>query len=384
MIRSTVAKNLRACLGAALGLALLAPTAADAVTLKPGDLVVSFSEPPVTIAKVKPRTGALTPIASGDHLKAPWQLAVSPNGQIVVADYQDKSILSIDPVTGVQTVVSSAATFKPVGLAWAAGGKLIVSDYDAGAILSVDPRTGARSTVASDPSLVQAAELAVTPNGRVFVATENNTFGGAYAIAPRTHAVRALATAAATDMDRPYGLALSATGKVLVADYSAVPPDEFGAVFSIPPSGGTPRLFSSGQLFGGGPIGIARSFQGPLYVADTSSPDGDGSVISVNPRSGHQRRVAMASASGLSFPDGVAVVPPRCFGKFATIVGSPRSEKLKGTRFADVIAGVAGDDRIIGGGGRDRICGGKGKDKLIGGKGRDKLLGGPGRDTTRQ
>jgi len=375
---------LKSAASAALALAAFLPGGAQALSLKPGDLVVSFSEPPVTIAKVKPRTGALTPIASGDHLKAPWQLTVTPNGRIVVADYQDKSILSIDPRNGAQTVVSSGPTFKPVGLAWGANGKLIVSDYDDGAILSVDPRTGARTTLASDPSLVQAAELAVTPNGRVFVATENNTFGGAYAIAPRTHAVRPLATVAATEMENPYGLTLSATGKVLVADYDAVLPDAFGAVFSIPPSGGTPRLFSSGQLFGNGPIGIARSFQGPLFVTDTTSPDGDGSVISVNPRSGHQRRVALASASGLSFPDGVAVVPPRCFGKFATIVGSPRSEKLKGTRFADVISGVAGKDRIIGRGGRDRICGGKGDDSLIGGKARDRLKGGPGADLTRQ
>jgi uncharacterized delta-60 repeat protein len=70
----------------------------------------------------------------------------------------------------------------------------------------------------------------------------------------------------------------------------------------------------------------------------------------------------------------------RCGGRSATIVGSAGPDRLKGTRRADVIAGLGGNDRISGLAGNDILCGGGGKDTLRGGGGKDRLLGGPGRD----
>jgi DNA-binding beta-propeller fold protein YncE len=369
-------------LTASLALALMVPPAAQAVKLHPGDVLTTFSEPPQTIARINPRTGGLTQITSGDRLKDPWQLVVTPTGRILVADYSDHSILSVDPGTGAQALVSSAPGFAPVGLARAASGKLIASDYTGGAILSIDPGTGAQTPISTGGLLQSPSQLAVAPSGRIFVADEGNNHEGIYAINPGNGAQTALVTAAANpQLASPYAVALTAGGRLLFADYDAFPPADTGGIFSLGPSGGSPQTVSSGQLFED-PIGVARSFQGPLFVAD-SHAGGSGAVIKVNPTSGDQTTLAFA-APALDFPGAVAVVPPRCFGGFATIVGSPKKDKLMGTRFADVIAGAGGNDRIRGLGGKDRICGGKGKDTLIGGKGRDKLLGGPGKDTTRQ
>jgi uncharacterized repeat protein (TIGR01451 family) len=86
-------------------------------------------------------------------------------------------------------------------------------------------------------------------------------------------------------------------------------------------------------------------------------------------------------------PRPVAPSPPRkarCGGIAATIVGTGRPEKLKGTKKRDVIAGLGGGDRIFGRGGNDLICGGAGNDKLFGGPGRDRLLGGDGKDAQHQ
>ena len=72
-----------------------------------------------------------------------------------------------------------------------------------------------------------------------------------------------------------------------------------------------------------------------------------------------------------------------CVGATPTIVGSNRSEVIKGTPGNDVIMGMRGRDRISGGGGDDLICGGKGADIIRGGAGADSLHGGRGPDVMR-
>jgi hypothetical protein len=356
---------------ATLVLALAVPAAAQAVKLHPGDVIASFNDPPDSIARINPRSGAIQVISTGDHLKDPWQVTVTPRGRILVADYVDHSILSINPRTGTQSVVSTDGGFQPVGVGLAASGKLIVSDWGADEILSINPGSGARDPISSGGSLDQPAELAVAPSGRIFVATEGSTAPGLYAINPRTGAQTTFAAAGGTSpLSAPYAVALTAAGRVLFADYDAFEPGGQGAIFSIARAGGPLHTISSGQLFGD-PLGLARSFQGPLFVAEQDNPDSNGEIIKVNPRNGKQTSLALA-APDLSAPGSVAVVPPRCFGRFATIVGSPKKDRLKGTRFADVIAGAGGKDTIKGLRGKDRICGGKGRDTLIGGPGKDK------------
>jgi hypothetical protein len=79
----------------------------------------------------------------------------------------------------------------------------------------------------------------------------------------------------------------------------------------------------------------------------------------------------------------------KCFGKRATIVGTPLRDgfddvgqptkgALMGTRHADVIVGLGGNDRILGKGGDDLICGGRGWDLPRGGRGDDRISSGPG------
>jgi RTX calcium-binding nonapeptide repeat (4 copies) len=73
---------------------------------------------------------------------------------------------------------------------------------------------------------------------------------------------------------------------------------------------------------------------------------------------------------------GGSVVPlSRC-----TIIGTPRSDRIRGSRGNDVICGMGGNDRINGGRGRDIIDGGNGRDRLQGASGGDVLAGLRGRD----
>ncbi|MBI4782545.1 MAG: Ig-like domain-containing protein [Oscillatoriophycideae cyanobacterium NC_groundwater_1537_Pr4_S-0.65um_50_18] len=60
--------------------------------------------------------------------------------------------------------------------------------------------------------------------------------------------------------------------------------------------------------------------------------------------------------------------------------GSPRSDKLFGSKGDNVIRSLKGRDVLKGGDGNDDMDGGKGNDKLLGGDGNDHLKGGLGKD----
>ena len=75
-----------------------------------------------------------------------------------------------------------------------------------------------------------------------------------------------------------------------------------------------------------------------------------------------------------------SIKPAECHGMPATILGTPRADRIFGTPDADVIVGNGGSDRIIGRKGPDAICGNEGADHISGRSGPDKLDGGSGDD----
>ncbi len=79
----------------------------------------------------------------------------------------------------------------------------------------------------------------------------------------------------------------------------------------------------------------------------------------------------------------IDALPATCTGTNATIAGTPRSDRLRGTNDDDVIAAGRGDDTVVGLQGDDVVCGGRGDDKLRGQGGDDTLRGGTGRDELR-
>jgi phosphatidylserine/phosphatidylglycerophosphate/cardiolipin synthase-like enzyme len=107
-----------------------------------------------------------------------------------------------------------------------------------------------------------------------------------------------------------------------------------------------------------------KMYADPLWrascVTDISSPDTNAPVV-----------------GDCSIPE----KPPQCAGEFATIVGTPRRDQIRGTSGPDVIAALGGSDAVKGLGGNDVVCGGSGNDTLRGGAGRDTVLGQAGNDT---
>jgi uncharacterized delta-60 repeat protein len=77
---------------------------------------------------------------------------------------------------------------------------------------------------------------------------------------------------------------------------------------------------------------------------------------------------------------GGALVPARCAGQRATLVGTPGRDDLRGTPGRDVVAALGGNDTAAGLDGNDLICLGPGKDRGLGGPGNDRIFGDAGAD----
>jgi uncharacterized delta-60 repeat protein len=185
----------------------------------------------------------------------------------------------------------------------------------------------------------------------------------------------------ASDTDFPSGGAvLQANGKIVIAGYTKTGPSESVAVARLQPGGSLDTSFSSDGLqtlpgTSSRVYGVGLQADGRIVVAGESGADalvvrlfGDGFQGGGGP--------AGAGPGG----GGGAAQVPRCAGKKATIVGSPRSDRLKGTRRADVIVALGGNDRIAAGRGNDLICAGNGNDNIDGGLGNDRLYGQNGND----
>jgi uncharacterized delta-60 repeat protein len=173
------------------------------------------------------------------------------------------------------------------------------------------------------------------------------------------------------------GAALQADGKILVAGTTTA--DWAFAVARLDGAGALDASFGSGGRtaigFGGVTLagGAALQPDGRIVVAGGTEKD-DVATISV------LRLLGDPPPPATGGPQPSPAVVPRCAGRPATIVGTPRRDRLRGTPRADVIVALGGNDTVLARGGNDLVCGGAGNDRLSGGAGRDRLLGERGRD----
>ena len=427
---------------AASGAIALATASPAAAKFKPGTILVADGNSGVLL--VDPGTGKQRILSSNDQpvnassqlFSSPSDIALSRSGRVFVTDYSAFSdfhggVIEIDPVTGKQKLISSnlqpvnAASplfGQPDGIALLPDGRILVSDRSAfggGGVIAVDPKTGKQSVFSSNTQAVNAAsQLFADPRGGIMVARSGKVLvgdastlgsGGVISIDPVTGKQSILSSnlqpvnAASQYFEIPVGVAESADARRLyVADQEAFAD---GGIVGVDPKTGKQSLVSSdGQPVNapGGdyvdPFDLAFSRSGHLLLADPSAfgdvgcmaLEGCGGLIDVNPVTGKQRPLSTnlqpVNASSQLYgggPFGLAVVPPRCAGRAATIVGTPGKDRIPGTSGPDVITGQSGADVIKGRGGKDVICGGKGRDRLSGGPGADKITGGPGLDVLR-
>jgi hypothetical protein len=323
-------------------------------------------------------TGIATTVSSGNLFVEPTGLAFAPNGvDLLVVDQdafgggcvdpEEKSgcggIIKVDP-SGIQTRLTSGTPFwNPTGIAVTPTGDIIVADLDApasegpGQIFRVSPDGSTVTAIASGsgPAFQEPSGVAVAPNGQIFVAD-------AVAFADAGGVIRVNPDGSRTTVSsgnlflEPTGIAVAPNGvDLLVADQDAFGEPEFGpgGVIKVNSVTGAQSTLASGAPFVA-PSGIA---------VEPGSPPGPGpGPTPTSPKC----QGLQATLSGTNGKD--------------NLKGSPVRDVISSLRGNDTIKALAGHDRVCAGPGKDKVSGGKGKDRLNGEAGNDRLIGGPGAD----
>ena len=355
---------IRALLAVAAAGALWTMTAGEAAA-KPGDVWVADLG---AVLRVDP-AGQVHKVAGGPPLVSPSGLAFAPDGALLVADEGADKVFRVTREGEVSEFASGKPLDFPFGIDVSPSGTAFVADAQGprvnGLILKLE---GGKAVPFSSgaPFSDFTYGLEIAPSGTLFAADAE---AGVLRINGSTGSAGVLS--ALPPLVDPAGLARAPDGTLYVTDYT------FNGVIRVSRFGRTTPVVSSPLL--------SRTFDadvlpsGKLVVANVPELDGTGvgALYRVDPESG---AVQLLAKKGIAFPYGVAVEPPSCGGRSATLPGTNLENAFAGSPFADVAALLRGDDRFNGMGGRDVVCGGAGNDRLVGGKGPDRLIGGKGRD----
>ena len=286
-------------------------------TLAAGDVVVAdpFAN---AVIRVSPRNGAQT-LLFWNGTVSPWSLAVTPGGKVAVGlpSLVDghTELREILPGTAGDAVRARFSSPRVIhGVAAAPPSSLIVSVTGFGgvsddAIYLVDARNNPRLLVKHE-----TIPVVLGPSGALFVAAAGRKAPGIlrYDLGQRRGlppSVSGPVVVSQGDHLRPWIAGLALVGGSL---YATVPESgSAGRIVRVDPSTGAQTVAASGSPGGllARPFGVAGTAGGNLVVANFNATAGaaPGTVVSINPRSGS--KTLLASGGYLRQPFALAVVP---------------------------------------------------------------------------
>jgi DNA-binding beta-propeller fold protein YncE len=232
------------------------------------------------IFAVDRRTGAQAQVTKDGLMRNPRAIAYNTDGDLLVADKwafsqvpgsrRGGGVISIDRVSGAQSVVTSAQHLKhPTGLAVEPDGDILVVDADlddgAGGVVRVDPVTNRQTVVSEDGNFGNPEGIALEPDGNILVVDPDLRDGaaGVVRVNPTTGAQTVLSQGG--NFGNPSGIAVEADGDILVVDPDLT--NGAGGVVRIPKAGGAQEVLASGGKFAN-PVGISVDTDGSILVAD--------------------------------------------------------------------------------------------------------------------
>jgi Ca2+-binding RTX toxin-like protein len=377
---------LASALASALTIAGLMAPAATADT--PGDYIVTdFAAPGTDTVYSFTPGGVRTTITTGGNLTGVEGIVRVGSNDYIVADQGPTNGATADGrvvriVNGAQTLLGNGnLLINPHGVALSRDRKLLyVAERTPGRIVEITIGTGAQRLVASGGGITDLRGIGVETSGNLLVV--NSTPGPALIrVNPVTGAQTPLLTGA--PLVDPRGIVVRPSGGVVIGDNGGA---GTGSLINVDLPAATATTLSGGSFYGGASVPGALAFDtaANIVVADRNNNTGGmggsaGRLFRVSP-AGAITEVVTGASGQLSEANGVVVVPPKCGGKFSTIVGSPGKDTLPGTNGPDVITALGGKDKVKAKGGKDLICGGGGNDTLAGGGGKDTIIPGKGAD----
>jgi DNA-binding beta-propeller fold protein YncE len=344
-----------------------------AVTLMSGTAVAAPGDPYVVytansfstgavILRTEPATGSLVEVSrngpQGNLFQRPYDLAVEPDGNLVVADLgepnrKDGAVIRVDPLTGRQSLLSSGGEFfDPAGIAVAPDGQIYVVDNRApdndGAVIRVDPRTGVQALVTERSSAPGRDQLdlpfgiAIERDGSLVVSNRESPsalpllcplLGKVVRVDPATGSQARVG--GGEHIAWPLGLAVRPDGGIVVANECG----RHGGLVLLERLGLWQLLITSNsaQDVLVTPERVAFDPDGRLLVSDFSAgPDGEGGIVSVDQETGAQSLVRAGEL--FNHPLGIAAVvnrPPSASLALPPAVAAGRPVQLDASRSGD-------------------------------------------------
>lgn len=346
----------------------------QAAILNPEDILVTgVTEvaPGVSISKlymINHETAEQTEISSGGFLVNTTAVGVSPDGTLYVVEASGSgSVIKIDPVTGIQTIVSSGGYFSyPRGIAFATNGDILIVDLTTqtnGAVIRVDPLSGSQELITTNSLFRSPVGIAVFPSGVIIVSDVNaygtspynypSIAGGALFRVDQENGAQSLISKDTYFFD-PGFVGIEPSGDLVVADYNSFSGGVTGcgggkgAIIRVNPITGAQTIVTIGGPISGCGLtnqnfppnaGIAVSTNGIIYwgavgIACTNSP---GAIIRVD-TAGVKTVFAYGSMGRVS---NIALIPPDIIPPVATITAPIDATFIRGTSLT--ITGTAED-----------------------------------------
>ncbi len=255
------------------------------------------------LVSVDPVTGEQTLIADGGLLTWPTGVIIEDHNHALVTDRDAENpqtgsigaVIRVNLTSGEQELVSSGGPLAhPTGIARSPDGTFSISDLVDDSVLSLDSISGNLSRLTTGNLLGEPTGLAYEADGGVVVIDRDRN--SVIRFNPVTGTQSTITSG--LYLDEPTGIAVEPSGQILVTEPTAF------RILRINPATGIQSTLLGGII---APLALTIDQDGTIFLNTRTSLSGIGVVSRVNPITG--TRTTITTGGLLVIPTGIAIMP---------------------------------------------------------------------------